>query len=164
MDCFFLNCTCSFWAQLVQNPSGYISYRAFLAVTLPDDTRCNASILQALKRSKHREFGSVLLVTFGMVGREKKRCCKSMLYAEVFTSCIWNDQVEMMSSWGWQSQRWWIMDNVWMVRTVTMTTRTTTASVQKKISSSSDWTLKRCKPVEVWLHLFKLYPNSWQIG
>jgi len=28
------------------NRDGYISYRAFLAVTLPDDTRCNASILQ----------------------------------------------------------------------------------------------------------------------
>ena len=82
---------CSFWSQLVQNPSGYISYRAFLAVTLPDDTRCNASIVQALKRSKHREFGSVLLVTFGMVGREKRdaaRVCCMQRYLQVVFEMI----------------------------------------------------------------------------
>lgn len=66
--------------------------------------------------------------------KKEMQCCKSMLYAEVFNkncSC-WNDQVQMiMSSYGWQSRSWWIINihTVGMaVRTLTMmTTRITTA-------------------------------------
>jgi hypothetical protein len=39
----------SYRHQIRSRNRGYISYRAFLAVTLPEETRCNARILEAQK-------------------------------------------------------------------------------------------------------------------